>query len=66
MCACVRACALYALCAFVLGAQVLSLTTRDQDNGGKRETTNVEFTHEQLAAFSRQLDRIQEQMDALG
>lgn len=45
---------------------VLSLTTRDQDHGGERETVNVEMSHAQLAGFLQQLDRIQEQMDALG
>lgn len=44
---------------------VLALRTKDQDEG-KSTTTNIEFTHEQLAAFLLQLDRIQGQMDALG
>ncbi len=44
---------------------VLSLTTNDQDNNDKKETTNWEFSHQELIEFSKQLDRIQYQLDQL-
>ncbi len=43
---------------------VMSFATHDQDND-TRETATFELTHEQLIDFSRQLDRVQAQFDAL-
>ena len=47
-------------------AAVFALTTTDQDQHGKEETINIEFTHEELTQFSKHLDTIQDQMDSLG
>jgi hypothetical protein len=44
---------------------VVSVTTRDADNGDKKKTTNWEFSHQELIEFSKQLDRIQGQLDQL-
>jgi len=44
---------------------IVSLTTQNQDLD-QNETKNYEFTHEQLIAFSKNLDRIQDQLDNLG
>ena len=46
-------------------AVVLALTTRDQDADDVASTTVLEFSQAQLVDFSRQLDRIQAQLDAL-
>ena len=44
----------------------VSLTTVDQDHDMKRETVTYEMSHADLIEFSKHLDRIQDQLDALG